>query len=138
MTSRLPVRAAALAAVAVLALAGCGDDANPSSPGDTATTAPGVTPPVSSEAANECGGAATEIREKLTATEIQEVEITGQCTTVVVTTSLGDADAARAKEICDNAAEVAYTGNVNSVRVEGSSGKELSQGVSGAPCLASP
>jgi hypothetical protein len=138
MVSRLSAGAATLAVVAVFALAGCADD-TPPAPG-TGSTSPaiGVTPPVASSPATDCGGLAAEIREKLVVEGMQSVEVTGQCTTVVIGTSLGDADGTRAKDICDAAAEIAYTGNVNSIRVEGSSGKELSQGMAGAPCVASP
>jgi hypothetical protein len=37
--------------------------------------------------------------------------------------------------ICEAAAKVSYQGDINSIRVTGKSGDELSQGIAGATCL---
>ncbi len=61
--------------------------------------------------------------------------VVGQCTSVVVATTLADTDDAAAQRLCESAAEVAYTGDVNSVSVLAGSGVELAIGIPGAKCL---
>ncbi|WP_246001467.1 hypothetical protein [Allorhizocola rhizosphaerae] len=56
--------------------------------------------------------------------------------TVVIATSLADADTATAKRMCDAASEIAYVGEVNSVRVLSAAGTELANGITGLKCLA--
>lgn len=126
-------RLLAVAAAATLALAACGsgDTEGQDAPGPATTTgaAPAATQP-----ADDCGGVAEKIRSQGLA-GVDTVEVVGQCTTVTIATTLGDADGAAAKEICEKAAEVAYEGDINSIRVVSGSGAELSQGLKGVPCL---
>ncbi|MBV1855567.1 hypothetical protein [Catellatospora tritici] len=75
------------------------------------------------------------MKDHLKSAEVRSVVVQGQCTSVVVATTLGDNDAAAAQRLCDAAAEVAYSGDVNSVSVLAESGMELAIGVSGAKCL---
>jgi hypothetical protein len=121
-------RSGLLTAAALLALAAC--------TGSPTTTTP--TPGASTTAAagrDDCGGAVTKVQERLARPGVQGVKAEGQCTTVVVTTTLSDGDAGTARQLCDLAAEVAYTGDVKGIRVIGQSGKELAQGISGAKCI---
>ncbi|WP_327011980.1 hypothetical protein OHA72_51785 [Dactylosporangium sp. NBC_01737] len=121
-------RSGLLTAAALLALAAC--------TGSPTTTTP--TPGASTTAAagrDDCGGAVTKVQERLARPGVQGVKAEGQCTTVVVTTTLSDGDAGTARQLCDLAAEVAYTGDVKGIRVLGQSGKELAQGISGAKCI---
>lgn len=57
------------------------------------------------------------------------VEVTGQCTTVVIKTLLGDQAGETAVGICDKAAEVAYEGDINSVSVLSVTSEELATGI---------
>ncbi len=41
-------------------------------------------------------------------------------------------------DICDNAAKVAHVGKVQGITVEAGSGKEVSIGVKGSPCIGEP
>ena len=116
-----------IAAATLLALAACSD---------SPTTTP-LRPATTGGAASrdDCGGAVTKVQERLARPGVQGVKVEGQCTTVVITTTLSDGDAGTARQLCDLAAEVAYTGGVNGIRVLGQSGKELAQGIAGAKCL---
>jgi hypothetical protein len=115
-----------IAAATLLALAACSDSPTPSTPSATSAA------PASRD---DCGGAVTKVQERLARPGVQGVRVEGQCTTVVITTTLSDGDAGTARQLCDLAAEVAYTGGVNSIRVLGQADKELAQGIAGAKCL---
>lgn len=117
-----------LAAATLLALAACGDSPKPL-PTVSAPT------PTAGAATGDCGGAATRVRDRLARPGVQGVTVEGQCTTVVIATTLSDGDAGAARQLCDLAAEVAYTGGVNGIRVLGQSQRELAQGISGAQCI---
>jgi hypothetical protein len=93
-------------------------------PSNTETTDP----------AADCPGVVDTVRDHL-GSQTVTVEVTGQCTTVVILTPLTDADGDEAVELCNTAAEVAYTGDINSIRVLSASGDELSQGVANLKCL---
>lgn len=107
------------------------------SPSATAPAAPngadGIAPLMSE--GTECGSAADTVRQHVQSTEIEAVTVVGQCTLVVIDTSLDDEDEATAKKICESAAEVAYVDDINAVSVKSGTGAELSQGISGAKCL---
>jgi hypothetical protein len=90
--------------------------------------------PLMSES-TDCGTAADTVKNHVQSTRIESVTVIGQCTLVVIDTSLDDEDEATAKEICESAAEVAYTGDINAVSVKSGSGAEIAQGISGARCL---
>jgi hypothetical protein len=124
---------AAAAAMLAFSLAACGSDETattpPSNSGNAATTA------AAAPAGDDCASAADAIKSVIGSTAVEKVEIVGQCTTVAIATTLADGDRAAAKEICQAAAKVAYTGDINSIRVTSAAGTELSQGISGAPCL---
>jgi hypothetical protein len=126
----------ALLAIALLISSGCGQTgAGPPStsppPGDgqSATSAPAHDP---------CGETADKVKQHAQQPEIRSVTMQGQCTLVSIETTLGDGESNTARKICDSAAEVAYSGDTNSISVQGRSGKELSVGIAGAKCLAQP
>ncbi len=83
-----------------------------------------------------CGKAAEDIKKHLANNAVRTVELVGQCTTVLINATLTDANGTQAKAICDKAGAVAYTGDVNSIRVVGTTGKELANAVKGATCVA--
>ncbi|GAB3829301.1 hypothetical protein GCM10027610_015760 [Dactylosporangium cerinum] len=113
-----------IAAATLLALAACSDS----------PTTPAPTPTSGAATAGDCGGAVAKVQERLARPGVQGVRVEGQCTTVVITTTLSDGDAGTARQLCDLAAEVAYTGGVNGIRVLGQADKELAQGIAGAKC----
>jgi hypothetical protein len=117
-----------LAAATLLALAACDG-----SPTTTATPTPGGAT-TGAAATGECGGVIAKVQERLARPGVQGAKVEGPCTTVVVTTTLSDGDAGTARQLCDLAAEVAYTGGVKAIRVLGQSGTELAQGSAGAKC----
>jgi hypothetical protein len=115
---RSPVVVAALFAL----LAGCERGAAPAAP----TSAP---------AAGPCDTALTaKVRDRLARPGVATVTVDSACATVTVETTLSDGDATTARQLCDLAAEVAYTGAVQGLRVTGQSGKDLAVGTKGAPC----
>jgi hypothetical protein len=69
---------------------------------------------------------------------VKTVSAIGQCSTLSITTTLTDDQTDLAKALCESAAEVAYTGDTNSIKVLGASGKEMALGLSKARCLAQP
>ncbi|MEV4513161.1 hypothetical protein AB0K00_29825 [Dactylosporangium sp. NPDC049525] len=120
-----------IAVATLLALAACSDSPTTS----TATPTPGGASTGAAAARDDCGGAVTKVQERLARPGVQGVKAEGQCTTVVITTTLSDGDAGTARQLCDLAAEVAYTGDVKGIRVLGQSSKELAQGIAGGKCL---
>ena len=110
-------------------LSGCAEEAKP----DGATAIPAAAP--TEEAADDCGTAPATVEKHLNDSAVESVVVEGQCTTIVVATELADEDVATAKKLCEAAGEVAYTGDINSVRVLSASGEELSQGIDGMKCL---
>ena len=120
-------------AVAVLALAGC-SAAEPPAAEPPAPAPPVVTQPAPAETVADCGDVAETVRTHLS-DRVEAVTVSGQCTTVEVRTRLSDEDSAAGVELCDAAAEVAYTGDINSVRVLSATGAELANGITGARCL---
>ncbi|WP_336217001.1 hypothetical protein [Nonomuraea sp. LPB2021202275-12-8] len=126
----------ALLAIALVILSGCGQagagplsQSPPSGDGRTATAAP---------PGESCGGTADKVKQHVRQPEIRSVTVVGQCTSVSIETTLGDGDGSTAQKICDSAAEVAYSGDTNSISVRSTSGRELSMGIAGATCLAQP
>ncbi|GGP07635.1 hypothetical protein LDL08_08435 [Nonomuraea glycinis] len=136
------LRAAALLAAALLVLSGCGQDGS----GRDGSGAYAGDPPQSLSAQDDqsaagqdpCGGNAEKVEKQVRQERVRSVTLAGQCTSLSVETTLGDEESDAAKKICDAAAEVAYSGDTNAIRVVGASGKELSVGIAGAPCLAQP
>ncbi|GAA2354027.1 hypothetical protein GCM10010404_02320 [Nonomuraea africana] len=126
----------ALLAIALVISSGCGQAGSglpsqspPPGDGQSATAAP---------AQESCGETADKVTQHARQPEIRSVTMQGQCTLVSIETTLGDGESSTAKKICDSAAEVAYSGDTNSISVQGRSGKELSVGIAGAKCLAQP
>lgn len=121
-----------LAVLAVTSLAACGDGSTPAASG--AEPSLSAQTPSASATAQGCG-----VEDAVTAAvadaTLTTVTVEGQCTTAVLATKLADGDSAAAKLLCEKAATVAYVGDVNSIRVLGASGDELSQGIKGAGCL---
>ncbi|WP_433258255.1 hypothetical protein ACQPYK_22945 [Streptosporangium sp. CA-135522] len=83
----------------------------------------------------DCDGAADAVKDHVQSDKIQRVTVVGRCTLIVIETSLDDGDGATAKQVCESAAEVAYTGDISGIAVKSSTGAELSPGVTGAKCL---
>jgi hypothetical protein len=134
MTSRIAIIAALAAAALSLAACGGSDDDAPTA-GTPTVAATGAASSAPAAGGSGCGAVGEDIKSVIAAPEVDTVEVVGQCTTVAIKTRLADGDAAKAKEICTAAAKVAYTGDVNSIRVTSANGTELSQGIAGAPCL---
>lgn len=118
--------------IVVASVAGCADADRP-----PAATPSGADRPAPSTGADACGGAADRIGREVRQFPVEAVTVEGQCTTVVIATALPDTDTATAARLCDAASAVAYSGDVNSVRVLGSSGTELANGITGMKCLTS-
>jgi hypothetical protein len=114
--------------ITVSLLTGCSSTDSPGRPEAISAPAP---------AHENCGTAAGTIRNHLKASEIESVVVQGQCTSAVIRTSLGDDAYETGRQLCESAAEVAYTGDINSVSVVSKSGHELAIGISGMKCLAS-
>lgn len=129
-----------IAGTTLLALCGCGTGSGDSSaPG--AQPAGSSAPVTAAGPTNEsslCGGTADKVKQHVSRPEIRTVAMVGQCTTVSITTTLADGDSGVAKQLCDSAAEVAYSADTNSIRVLGASKKELAVGIAKAKCLAEP
>jgi len=141
-TGKILLVAAPLAA-ALLVLSGCGQDGS----GQYGSGQDAAGPPPQSLSAQDgrsadgqdpCGGNAEKVKKRVRQAQIRSVTVAGQCTSLSIETTLGDEESATAKEICDAAAEVAYSGDTNAIRVLGASGRELSIGIAGASCLAQP
>ncbi|MGI5240477.1 hypothetical protein [Dactylosporangium sp. CA-139066] len=77
---------------------------------------------------------AGKVRERLSRPGVKTVTVDAACGTVTVATTLSDGDATTARQLCDLAAELAYSGSVNALRVTGDSGKDLAVGAKGSPC----
>lgn len=135
-----------LLACAAFALASCGgssdgsDGAQPDEKPDGGRGS-GTTGTASSPDESCPGEVPASVTDHLQVPAITGVELTGQCTTVVITTLLGDEAADTAVEICDQAAEVAYQGDVNTVSVLSVVETELAVGIlagdTPAPCTSS-
>ncbi|WP_212830131.1 hypothetical protein [Catellatospora sp. TT07R-123] len=108
-------------------LTGCAESARPDD-----SSQPNAT---SSPAHDLCGPAAATVEQHLHAPEVEKVVVVGQCTALVVDTTLDDEDVEAARQLCEKAAEVAYTGDVNSIAIKSKGGRELAQGISGMKCL---
>jgi hypothetical protein len=128
------VRHAALvtsvAALGIASLVGCSGADSPSTP-----PAPGAVATSRTATGDPCGAVADTVSRHLRSDQVRAVTVEGQCTTVVVATTLGDGDADPARRLCDSAGEVAYSGDVNSVRVLSGTGGELANGITGMKCL---
>ncbi|MBB4692090.1 hypothetical protein [Paractinoplanes abujensis] len=124
----MKIRVVLVSLVASLSLTGCASlfddipDANDAMP--TATPAP------------KCGDDTVKaVAQKMTAEAVEVVEVIGDCTIVSVGTSYAGTDQAKAREVCEAAAEVAYVGKISAISVNGSDGSELATGLKGKPCV---
>ncbi|MFG1678134.1 hypothetical protein [Micromonospora sp. NPDC049282] len=125
-----------MVALGIASLVGCADVDDPSggvAPSRMAT--PDATAPSPTATEVPCDAVADTVSRHLRSDQVRAVTVEGQCTTVVVATTLGDRDADPARQLCDRAGEVAYSGDVNSVRVLSGSGSELANGITGMRCL---
>jgi len=87
-------------------------------------------------AAGGCGDDVVKaVKQAVSSTAIQKIQVIGGCSMVSIQTSLGATGKADGQKICEAAAKVAYSGSVMSVSVDGADGHELSNGIKGAPCL---
>jgi hypothetical protein len=119
-------RSPAVAVAALLLLTGCGHDTAP---------APAPTPARSSAGAGGCDAAlAGKVKDRLARPGVEDVTVDAACTTVTVATTLSEGDASAARQLCDLAAEVAYSGSVNTIRVLGQSRTDLAKGAKGSSC----
>ncbi|MGW4942379.1 hypothetical protein ACWEOZ_12430 [Actinoplanes sp. NPDC004185] len=121
---------ATLILTGVAVLSGCGGAAE-----QAADQAPPPAQATTSPAEEDCGDVAATVRKHLSSSDVSDVIVEGQCTTVVIATELDDEDTATGKELCEAAGKVAYTGDINSVNVVSKAGTELSTGIPGASCL---
>ncbi len=126
----------ALLAVALVVLAGCGQ-AGAGSPSQGSSAGSGQRP-ASSPPAQPCGETADTVERHTRQPAIRSITMQGQCTLVSIETTLSDGESSTALKICESAAEVAYSGDTNSISVRGGSGKELAVGIADARCLAEP
>ncbi len=142
MTSKIAVAAAALG-LASLSLSGCGGSDHRSRAAATPAT-PGVSTPTDrpSDAAaaagdgGDCNGAAADtVKKAVTSSAVTKIQLIGGCTEISIATSLGPTAKDDGVRICAEAAQVAYTGTVMAISVDGSDGHELSAGLKGAPCV---
>ncbi|MBM2614256.1 hypothetical protein JIG36_01640 [Actinoplanes sp. LDG1-06] len=124
----MKIRVALVALLATVSLSGCASlfddipDANDAMP--TSTPAP------------KCGDDTVKaVAGVMTSDAVEVVEVIGSCTMVSILTSLAPTEKETAREICEEAAKVAYTGDISSVSVEGDDGHELSTGLKGARCI---
>jgi hypothetical protein len=141
MTLKIAVAAAALA-VATFSLSACGGSDDRSRAAGTPATPAATTPiglPSDVAAAGDggdCGGGAADtVKKAVTSSAVTKIQVIGGCTEVSIETSLAPTAKDDGVKICDEAAKVAYTGNVMAVSVDGSDGHELSAGIKGAPCV---
>lgn len=123
-------------AIGVLAISGCSSGGTKTPP--AGPPAGGATATGTATAGNPCADAANTIKQHVNRAEVTSVDMTGVCTIATVLTTLADSDLDKAVQICDSAAEVAYTGGTVSLAVQGSSGKELALGLQGEPCIGEP
>jgi hypothetical protein len=123
---RLPYRMPFAAMLMAMSIAGCSNADNP----EPTAALPSAT------VQNLCG-AAENIKQHLASADVQTIDIVGQCTSLTIRTTLNDDASEAATKLCEKAAEIAYTGDVNAVTVLGATGRELAIGISGMKCLAS-
>jgi hypothetical protein len=118
-------RSPAIAVALLLLLTGC-EQSTPSAP----TPAPAS----SGTGAGGCDAAAGQVKDRLARPGVENVTVDSACATATVTTTLSDGDVGAARQLCDLAAEVGYSGSVHAIRVVGQSGKVLATGAKGASC----
>lgn len=142
MTSKivcLRLAVAAAVAVAAFSLAACGGSSSSSdTPAAAAPTAVDRPSPDSTAGggSDDCaGGAADAVKKAVTSSAVTKIQIIGGCSQVSIETSLAPTAKADGVKICDEAAKVAYTGDVVSISVGGSDGHELSAGFKGNGCI---
>ncbi|MEV6661592.1 hypothetical protein [Nocardia fluminea] len=115
---------------AVCVAAGCGSGSS-----DTAPTA--ELPPTAMGPSAEVCGDTDRIENAVSEFGDTGISIVGQCTTVVIATTLADDPSGddTARRICSAAAAVAYTDDITSISVTGAGGYELAVGIEGASCI---
>ena len=120
---------------AMLSACSSGGEDPPAARPPAAEATGGVAATTAAPPEDPCGDAAKAVTQHLAGSPVDRVEVVGQCTTVVIATTLSDDDSDAAVSLCDTAAEVAYVADINSIRVESASGDELSNGIKGLKCL---
>jgi hypothetical protein len=130
---------ALLLACAALVLASCGGSDDPEGAEPDGGRGSGTTGTPAPDDAACPGDVPATVTAHLQVPAVTGVELNGQCTNLVITTLLGDQAGDTAVGICDKAAEVAYEGDVMSVRVLSVAETELAVGILAgdepAPCL---
>ncbi|MFC9659678.1 hypothetical protein ACFVJ5_05525 [Nocardia sp. NPDC127606] len=123
------LRQIAVCAVVCVAV-GCGSDSS-----DAVTTA--ETSAAAIRPTDEACGDTDRIEDAVSEFGVTGISIAGQCTTVVIATTLADdsSGADTAHRICRAAAAVAYTNDITSISVTAADGSELSVGIEGASCI---
>lgn len=138
---RLPLCSLLLAGSS-LVLLGCGSDAKSATDSSVPTTAgPAATSAATgaTAAGGECGAdVVAKVTAQVKSDAVTKIKIIGGCSLVNITTSLANDGISAALDMCDQAAEVAYVGNVSGISVQASSGKEIALGVKGSPCIGAP
>jgi hypothetical protein len=132
--------AVAAAAVAAFSLAACGGSSSSSAGAPAAAAATAVDRPSPDSSAgsgsDDCAaGAADAVKKAVTSSAVTKIQVIGGCSQVSIETSLPPTAKADGVKICDEAAKVAYTGDVVSISVGGSDGHELSAGFKGNGCI---
>ncbi|MEU4651640.1 hypothetical protein [Nocardia fluminea] len=115
---------------ALCVVAGCGSGSS-----DTAPTS--ELPAAARGPAAEVCGDTDRIEDAVSEFGVTGISIVGQCTTVVIATTLADdpSGADIGHRICSAAAAVAYTDDITSISVTGAAGSELAVGIEGASCI---
>jgi hypothetical protein len=154
-TKSIRIFAIAALVAAALPLSACGssdDDTSTASAPDTAATTPAdnnattpddnnVTTPDDKNAAdtadNGCGhrDVVDAVKKAVTSDKVTQILIIGGCQMVSIRTSLDPDAMADGIKICKEASEVAYTGDIFSVSVDGSDGHELATSLKDQPCI---
>lgn len=150
MAYRTAKRALAVLASAALVLGACGGDddddaastptSGPEAPAETEPTA--TEPPAETTVPSAGGGlqaaTAVEVLNHLTSlhgrADVDQVELEGA--TIVIVLSTPDATPDSGLEVCDQAAMVAYAGDVTEIRVIGSDETVLATGSKDGACAA--
>ena len=137
--------AIALAITAAMIIAGCGAGTSATDTPTAASAPPAVASvaasadPGSGAGTGDCGEAtAALVKAQVTAPEIISVTTEGGCHDATIVTSLAASETAKALEICDAAAVIAYAGDLSSVTVSGAGDKEMAIGIKGQPCIGEP
>ncbi len=138
-------RSALASACVGIALAGCGASSDPTVQKDAPSPislAPSPTSPTAPTAAtDDCGpgaGVLSAVTATLTTYPGVNLDTSGGCGSLDISTALTKADVTTAQKICEAASTIAYAGAVKNVTVTGAANVELAISVKGQPCVGEP